>query len=141
MNGRRNFFITATAVALFFNAGKIFAEAQSKSVDRPYVNVETVKAAMTDGRTVFVNWKSKWCGTCNIQTKVLDAILNDDPSIAERVLFVTLDWDEYGDDAFTKELNIPRRSTFVLLKGNEEIGRLVAETKRSKIENLIRMAL
>tara|TARA_A100001015_G_C14532065_1_gene534538 strand:+ start:110 stop:508 length:399 start_codon:yes stop_codon:yes gene_type:complete len=129
------------AATLMLDSGKSFAGSQSKSVDRPYVNVETIEAAMKDGRTIFVNWKSKWCGTCNIQTKVLDAILMDEPTIAEQVLFVSLDWDDYRNDKFTRQLNIPRRSTLVLFKGTEEIGRLVAAIKRSEIENLIRAAL
>ena len=141
MYTRRYFFIRLAAVALMLNSGESFAGSQSKSVDRPYVNVETIKTAMKDGKTIFVNWKSKWCGTCNIQTKVLDSILTDEPMISEQVLFVSLDWDEYGNDKFTRDLNIPRRSTLVLFKGTEEIGRLVAATKRSEIENLIRTAL
>ena len=141
MNALRNFFIILVAATLMLNSDKSYAGSQSQSFDRPYVNVETIEAAMKDGKTIFVNWKSKWCGTCNVQTKVLDAILMDEPKIAEQVLFVSLDWDDYRDDAFTKRLNIPRRSTLVLFKGTEEIGRLVAATKRSEIENLIRTAL
>ena len=141
MNSRRYFFTSLTAATLMFNPNSGFTRSQSKSVDRPYVNVETIKAAMNDGRIIFVNWKSKWCGTCNIQTKVLDAILMDEPTIAEQILFVSLDWDDYMNDEFTRQLNIPRRSTLVLFKGTEEIGRLVAATKRSEIENLIHKAL
>ena len=141
MKSRRYFFNILTATILMFNSSKGFAGSQSKSIDRPYVNVETIKAAMKDGRTIFVNWKSKWCGTCNIQTKVLDAILMDEPAISEQILFVSLDWDDYINDAFTRQLNIPRRSTLVLFKGTEEIGRLVAATKRSEIESLIHKAL
>ena len=141
MKVRRYFFVTLVAAAVMLYSGKSFAGQQIKSIDRPYVNVETIKAAMTDGKTIFVNWKSKWCGTCNIQTKVLDAILTDEPTIVERVLFVSLDWDEYGDHEFTKDLNIPRRSTLVLFNGTEEVGRLVAATRRSEIERLIRLAL
>ena len=141
MKARRYFFVTLVAAAVMLYSGKSFAGQQSKSIDRPYVNVETIKAAMTDGKTIFVNWKSKWCGTCNIQTKVLDAILTDEPTIVERVLFVSLDWDEFGDHEFTKEFNIPRRSTLVLFNGTEEVGRLVAATRRSEIERLIRLAL
>ena len=40
-----------------------------------------------------------------------------------------------------KELNIPRRSTLVVLKGDKELGRVVAETGRDKIKALMDTAL
>jgi thioredoxin 1 len=40
-----------------------------------------------------------------------------------------------------KRLNIPRRSTLVVLKENDELIRLVAETQRKKIKYLMDTAL
>ena len=56
--------------------------------------------------------------------------LSNGPSLMDAITFVNLDWDFYGDDPYTQELNIPRRSTLVLLKGDKEISRIVAGTAR-----------
>ena len=49
-----------------------------------------------------------------------------------------IDWDDYGDHAFTKRLNIPRKSTLVKFNGTVEVGRRVAQTSRAQIEALMR---
>jgi len=50
---------------------------------------------------------------------------------------VKVDWDTYGRAAITTNLNIPRRSTLVLLKGEQELGRIVADTRRGQIQSLM----
>ena len=52
-----------------------------------------------------------------------------------------MDWDTWGDGELSKALNIPRRSTLVVLKGKEELGRLVAVTDKDAIKALMDLAL
>jgi len=47
-----------------------------------------------------------------------------------------VDWDQYGKSEIVSELNIPRRSTLVMFKGGEEIGRVVAQTSATASEPL-----
>ena len=47
----------------------------------------------------------------------------------------------YSQSELAKRLNIPRRSTLVVLKGDRELGRIVAGTQKSKIKALMDAAL
>jgi len=99
---------------------------------------EEVQALQAAGKTVFVDFKADWCGTCKAQEKVINAVLADDPALEQAITFAQIDWDKYGDHPFPKGLAIPRRSTLVKFNGTTELGRLVAQTGRDQIEALIR---
>ena len=99
---------------------------------------EDVQALQTAGKSIFVDFKADWCSTCKAQEEVINAILADDPALEQSIIFAMIDWDLYSDHAFTKGLNIPRRSTLVKFNGTVEAGRLVAQTDRAQIESLIR---
>lgn len=141
MISRRFLFTKLVASIAILSGGAVLAESQNTSIDRPYVDVATVKAAMVEGKTIVVTWKTEWCSTCNMQKRVFDTILTEEPTLAEKIMFLDLNWDEYSNHSFTKNLNIPRRSTIVVFKGMEELGRLIAATNRSEIEKLILKAL
>jgi len=57
------------------------------------------------------------------------------------VTFIDVDWDAYGDSDLAQRLNIPRRSTLVVLRGDQELGRIVAGTSRADIQALMDVAL
>ena len=57
------------------------------------------------------------------------------------ITFIDVDWELFGKSKLVKRLNIPRRSTLVVLKENDELIRLVAETQRKKIKYLMDTAL
>ena len=63
------------------------------------------------------------------------------PAYEENVAFIDVDWDTWKDDMIVAEMNIPRRSTLVVLKGTEELGRIVAGTGRDEIKALMDTAL
>lgn len=100
-----------------------------------------VDARLQAGETVFLDFKASWCTTCAAQERVLDKLKAAEPAYENSITFVNVDWDVYGKAEFTKKLKIPRRSTLVVLKGNQEIGRLVAETREDKIKALLDAAL
>lgn len=100
-----------------------------------------VKERLAAGDTVFVDFKASWCSTCAAQERVINALLADNPAYAKNVTFVNVDWDTYGNGALSKELNIPRRSTLVVLKGDQELGRIVAGTGKADIKALMDVAL
>ena len=56
--------------------------------------------------------------------------------------FVVEQWSsrQYYDE-LTQRLNIPRRSTLVVLKGDAELGRIVAGTSEAQIKDLLDTAL
>ena len=65
----------------------------------------------------------------------------DNPAYTQGVTFIDIDWDTYGTSELAQSLKIPRRSTLVVLKGEEELGRIVAQTGTADIKALMDTAL
>ena len=63
------------------------------------------------------------------------------PEYNKAIRFILIDWDTYKSHEVTTSLKIPRRSTFVLIKGGKEMGRLVSATSKSVIKALLDKAL
>ena len=99
------------------------------------------KKALADGKTVFLDFSATWCPTCQAQGRVIDALRASDPKYDENITFLRVDWDTYGDGDLSRALKIPRRSTLVVLKGNAELGRIVAGTSKADIKALMDTAL
>ena len=100
-----------------------------------------VKKRLDAGETVFLDFKADWCSTCRAQERAIEALKNADPAYDAAITFINVDWDQYKGDALTKSLKIPRRSTLVVLKGEEELGRIVAGTGKDEIKALMDVAL
>ena len=90
---------------------------------------------------MFLDFKADWCSTCAAQERVINALLQENSAYEANVVFVNVDWDQYRGDDLTQRLRIPRRSTLVVLKGNQELGRIVAGTSRDDIKALMDTAL
>lgn len=93
------------------------------------------------GETVFVDFKASWCSTCAAQDRVIQALKQENAAYEQHITFVDVDWDAYGTSDLAKSLRIPRRSTLVVLKGEAELGRIVAQTSRASIKGLMDTAL
>lgn len=93
------------------------------------------------GETVFLDFKAVWCSTCAAQERVIHALKADNPTYEQHITFINVDWDAYSNAKLTKSLRIPRRSTLVVLKGKNELGRIVAQTSRTSIKGLMDTAL
>lgn len=100
-----------------------------------------VEKHLAAGDTVFLDFKADWCSTCRAQERVINALKADDPAYEANIVFINVDWDEYGRSDLVKSMRIPRRSTLVVLKGDQELGRIVAETNADKIKALMDTAL
>lgn len=93
------------------------------------------------GETVFLDFKASWCSTCAAQERVINALKSENPDYEAQITFIDVDWDEYGRSELVRSLKIPRRSTLVVLKGEAELGRIVAQTSRASIKELMDTAL
>jgi len=67
------------------------------------------------------------------------ALLDSNPAY-RAVTIMRVDWDTHRDGDLVRELKIPRRSTLVMFKGGQEVGRVVAQTSRQAIEALFKAA-
>lgn len=93
------------------------------------------------GETVFVDFAATWCSTCKRQERVIEELRANNPEFDKNISFVKVDWDEYGSHDVATSRNIPRRSTLLLLRGDEELGRIVAGTGSDEIKALLELGL
>lgn len=131
---RRNFLRAAALASM------IFAPVAATAATIEYAP-GLVKERLASGETVFVVFRADWCSTCAAQERVIDALKASNPTYSQKISFVDVDWDAFGKGSLAQELRIPRRSTLVVLRGEQEIGRLVADTREDAIRDLMDRAL
>lgn len=100
-----------------------------------------VQDRLAKGETVFLDFTATWCSTCRSQGRTIRALKDANPAYGEAVTFIDVDWDQYGRSELAQSLKIPRRSTLVVLKGDQELGRIVAQTGQAQIQALMDTAL
>ena len=100
-----------------------------------------VQERLAAGETVFVDFSATWCSTCRAQGRVIEGLRAANPAYDAAMSFVKVDWDTHGTGELSRALNIPRRSTLVLLRGEEELGRIVAQTAEADIRALMDLGL
>jgi len=100
-----------------------------------------IKEKLAAGETVFVDYSATWCGTCKRQARILSELRSTNPNFDKHISFIKVDWDTYGSHEVTTSRNVPRRSTLVLLKGEDELGRIVAGTDSDAIQALLELGL
>lgn len=96
-----------------------------------------IEKALGDGKTVFVDYYAPWCLTCRSQSRTLTRLIDANPAYAKNMTFVRVDWDTYKSEPVSTDRKIPRRSTLLVLKGNKELGRIVAGTSEADIKALL----
>ena len=105
----------------------------------PY-SPEAYQAALDSGEPFLLGFHATWCSTCRTQERAISALMDGNESYAAVKVF-NVDWDKYGRTDFAKELRIPRRSTLVMFSGGKEVGRVIAQTNKSAIEELFKAAV
>lgn len=100
-----------------------------------------VKKALAEGKTVFLDYAADWCGTCRRQEKIIGDLIKQNPKYKSSMKFIRVDWDDFKNADIRKDYQVPRRSTLIVLKGNKELGRLVAVTSENAIKDLMNKGL
>ncbi len=130
---RRTFLALAATVAAF----PVFAE-DTKTLDyTPGLIAERLAA----GETLLVDYTTDWCTTCAAQKRQIGALISENPAYAENITFIRVDFDEYRRHEVSTSRQIPRRSTLIVLKGDAELGRIVANPNKAAIQELMDTAL
>ena len=125
---RRDFLITGASLLI---AGPALA-----STGKRYKK-GLVQQELAAGNTVFIDFYTDWCTTCRSQAASIRKLRSQNPAYDANMTFISVDWDRHRASQLSKQLRIPRRSTLVVLSGDQEIGRLVATTKRDQIQALM----
>lgn len=100
-----------------------------------------IDTALQQGQTVFVDYSATWCGTCRRQERVVNSLRATNPAYDQAMTFVRVDWDVYRSHEVAVRRSIPRRSTLLVLQGNQELGRVVAGTSATQIRQLMDLGL
>lgn len=129
---RRAFLLTlaaaSTAMPAWAGSGQTYTEG-------------LVRQELAAGKTVFIDFFAKWCSTCRVQDIKVSELKAANPDYEANVTFISVNWDQHRNSQLARDLNIPRRSTLVVLKGDEELGRIVAGTSSDDIKALMDTAL
>lgn len=126
---------------IFLASAAAFAASPALAASGVSYQPGLVKKELAAGKTVFVDFYTDWCTTCRSQQNTISALKKANPNYEENITFVSVDWDKYGTSELARSLKIPRRSTLVVLKGDDELGRIVAGTNKAKIQALMDAAL
>lgn len=130
---RRLFLTSALALA----ATPLLEPTVARASDFVEYTPGVIDAALAEGRTVFVDYSATWCGTCRRQERVVNNLRASNPAYDQAMTFVRVDWDTYRTHEVAVRRSIPRRSTLLVLKGNQELGRIVAGTSATEIRLLM----
>ncbi|GHA49321.1 hypothetical protein GCM10008927_13130 [Amylibacter ulvae] len=96
-----------------------------------------IKQALADGKTVFVDYATDWCSTCAAQERMIERLRGENPDYDKHITFVRVDYDQFGNAPVSTDRGIPRRSTLIVLKGDDELGRVVAAASHRMIKALL----
>lgn len=100
---------------------------------------EALASLQSGGQPFLVDFFATWCSTCAAQERVLEELAAES-DVYKAIPILRVDWDAFGNGELSRQLAIPRRSTLVMMQGTRELGRLVAETRKSRIAELLDLA-
>ena len=133
---RRHFLATTAALV----AMPLAANAQMAPEGWQDYTPGLIQSLLDEGKTVFVDYSASWCSTCKSQERAIEG-LRAGTDKYESMVFVRVDWDDFGRHSVTTSRKIPRRSTLLVLRGSEELGRIVAGTRVTDIKALMNLGV
>ncbi len=80
-----------------------------------------------------------WCGDSKREVPHLFKIFDAAKISDHQLLMIGVDRSKKSDDGFTEKYNIQRVPTLVILKGDQELGRIVENPRESLEKDLVRI--
>ncbi len=120
----------AAAFALTLVAAPAFAAEQAT------YSPAALEAAQAAGKPVVVDVSATWCSTCAAQKPIVQSLLKQ-PKFKDLVL-LHVDFD--SQKAALRKLRVREQSTFVVYKGQQEVGRSTGDTDKGSISALFAKA-
>ncbi len=102
----------------------------------PYSKAEFLKA-QEDGKSVVIDVAAWWCPVCRIQKSRITSLIEDEVEFKNTTVFVVSN----GDSETKQEFGVSSRGTVIAFKGKTEKSRLVLETDKEKLRELLRSGL
>lgn len=130
---RRELFLGASMLALVPFA----AQAAEYLVYEPGLPEQRLAA----GETVLLDVYAPWCGTCRAQSRAMQDLRAANPAYDAAITFIRMDWDTFGRSDYARSLGVQRRSTLILMRGDQILGTIVADTRADSIRALLDLAL
>ncbi len=128
---------TRQLLSRLLGAGLFFFALQAQAFNALDYTPGLIKQRIAAGETVLVDYYTTWCSTCAAQGRAISALMESNPNYEKHITFIKVDWDKYANHEVSTSRNIPRRSSLVLLRGEDELGRLIAVSNRTSIKNLL----
>lgn len=123
-------------VALFVSG---FTGAYAQTQHTAY-SPSILESAEKSGEPYLLDFYASWCSTCRVQDAVLGELQAEDAKYLG-IKIIRVDWDDPVSKSVIKANKIPRRSTLVVFEGKRELGRVVAQTDKAKIRELLALGL
>ena len=115
----------AAALALGLAAPAFAAEQETYSQ-------AALARAQAAGKPVVLHVRASWCTVCAAQDPIVDSLLKE-PKF-KNVVVLDVDFDR--QKAALRKLNVREQSTFVVYKGDHELGRSTGDTDKASIATL-----
>jgi len=125
MKNLKSFMVLLIAQLLL--AGVVFAS------EIKTFNQEEFDEAKKSGDVILLDFYATWCPTCKKQQPIIKEVLSQEQFSS--VVAFKVDYDSATD--LKAEYKIPRQSTLVVLKGDQEKGRSIAPTTKEAITELL----
>lgn len=99
---------------------------------------QSLATAQASGKPFLLDFFATWCVTCKAQERVLEQLRGANPAY-DAIPIVRVDWDENEHGPLVRGMAIPRRSTLVMMRGQTELGRVLAATGTDAIAALLNL--
>lgn len=77
-----------------------------------------------EGRLIVVNFTAAWSPVSRLKRETLGQIKAENPTYAQNITFVDIDWDTFGPSRMAERMQIKEHATLVAFRGSREIARI-----------------